>query len=29
MISHYLPREGNYRYSQSTFTRAQDWEKNR
>ncbi|WP_366981014.1 conjugative transfer protein MobI(A/C) [Escherichia coli] len=24
---HYLPREGNYRYSQSTFTRAQDWEK--
>uniref|UniRef100_UPI002486C49B conjugative transfer protein MobI(A/C) n=1 Tax=Escherichia coli TaxID=562 RepID=UPI002486C49B len=27
VISHYLPREGNYRYSQSTFTRAQDWEK--
>lgn len=27
VISHYLPREGNYRYPQSTFTRAQDWEK--
>ncbi|WP_435302796.1 conjugative transfer protein MobI(A/C) [Escherichia coli] len=27
VISHYLSREGNYRYSQSTFTRAQDWEK--
>ncbi|EGR4216844.1 hypothetical protein K2099_002970 [Vibrio cholerae] len=27
VISHYLPREGSYRYPKTTFTRAQDWEK--
>ncbi|MEL6115624.1 conjugative transfer protein MobI(A/C) [Photobacterium sp. SP02] len=27
VISHYLPREGHYRYPKTTFTRAQEWEK--
>ncbi|WP_267779106.1 conjugative transfer protein MobI(A/C) [Vibrio cholerae] len=27
VISHYLPRDGHFRYPKTTFTRAQDWEK--